>query len=87
METPQQQFLYYVWVCEVMSQQTQVPRVAEYFAKWIHRWPTVQVNASGHWYACQVHADSAASLPPCQCVAWKGMSSAVKLNAFSVVTD
>ncbi|KAL3154142.1 hypothetical protein ABBQ32_013669 [Trebouxia sp. C0010 RCD-2024] len=42
LETPQQQFLYYVWVCEVMSQQTQVPRVAEYFAKWILKWPTVQ---------------------------------------------
>lgn len=48
METPQQQFLYYVWVCEVMSQQTQVPRVAEYFAKWMHRWPTVQVDTGGY---------------------------------------
>lgn len=48
LETPQQQFLYYVWVCEVMSQQTQVPRVAEYFAKWIHKWPTVQVGTCDH---------------------------------------
>ena len=46
MNTPQQQFLYFVWVCEVMSQQTQVPRVAEYFTKWILKWPTVQVGAS-----------------------------------------
>ena len=44
MEMPQQQFAYCVWVCEVMSQQTQVPRVAEYFTRWIKQWPTVQVG-------------------------------------------
>eukprot|EP00884_Botryococcus_braunii_P007159 jgi/Botrbrau1/16444/Bobra.0142s0040.1 len=38
----QQDFMYYVWVCEVMSQQTQVPRVVQYFNKWIKRWPTVE---------------------------------------------
>jgi A/G-specific adenine glycosylase len=32
---PQQQFIYYVWVSEVMSQQTQVPRAAEYFRRWM----------------------------------------------------
>ena len=34
-------FIYYVWVCEIMSQQTQVSRVCEYFTKWVRKWPTV----------------------------------------------
>ncbi len=34
-------FIYYVWVCEIMSQQTQVSRVCEYFTKWVKKWPTV----------------------------------------------
>lgn len=41
---PQQQFAYFVWVCEVMSQQTQVARVAEYFLRWTSKWPTLQVS-------------------------------------------
>ncbi len=44
LDTPQQQFAYCVWVCEVMSQQTQVLRVAKYFTRWIQKWPTVQVK-------------------------------------------
>ena len=32
---PQQQFIYFVWVSEVMSQQTQVARAAEYFRRWV----------------------------------------------------
>ena len=31
----QQQFIYFVWVSEVMSQQTQVVRAAEYFRRWV----------------------------------------------------
>ncbi|KAL0055531.1 hypothetical protein WJX82_001534 [Trebouxia sp. C0006] len=42
LDMPQQQFAYCVWICEVMSQQTQVSRVAEYFTRWIQKWPTVQ---------------------------------------------
>lgn len=56
LETPQQQFAYYVWVCEIMSQQTQVPRVAEYFTRWIHKWPTVQVGVQcGMQKQCSIH--------------------------------
>ena len=29
---------------QVMSQQTQLPRVIEYFNRWIAKWPTVQVT-------------------------------------------
>jgi A/G-specific adenine glycosylase len=32
---------YAVLVCEVMSQQTQVERVADYWERWLERWPTV----------------------------------------------
>lgn len=32
---------YAVLVCEVMSQQTQVERVADYWERWLARWPTV----------------------------------------------
>lgn len=32
-------------MCEVMSQQTQVARAAEYFVRWTRRWPTVQALA------------------------------------------
>lgn len=42
LDMPQQQFAYCVWICEVMSQQTQVSRVAEYFVRWIQKWPTIQ---------------------------------------------
>ncbi|DBB06496.1 TPA: hypothetical protein ACH3X1_012048 [Trebouxia sp. C0004] len=42
LDMPLQQFAYCVWICEVMSQQTQVSRVAEYFTRWIQKWPTVQ---------------------------------------------
>lgn len=35
-------FIYYVWICEIMSQQTQVSRVCEYFTKWVKKWPTVK---------------------------------------------
>ncbi|KAK9809860.1 hypothetical protein WJX72_000467 [[Myrmecia] bisecta] len=46
LDLPDQQFIYYVWVCEVMSQQTQVPRAAAYFKRWIAKWPTVQALAA-----------------------------------------
>lgn len=42
LEMPQQEFMYGIWVSEVMSQQTQVPRAAAYFKRWIAKWPTVQ---------------------------------------------
>ena len=31
---------------QVMSQQTQVSRAAEYFKRWIAKWPTVQALAA-----------------------------------------
>ena len=40
-DLPIDQFIYYVWVCEIMSQQTQVARAAEYHRKWIAKWPDV----------------------------------------------
>ena len=30
---------------QVMSQQTQLPRVIEYFNRWVAKWPTVEVSA------------------------------------------
>ncbi len=41
LDLAQNDFIYYVWVCEIMSQQTQVSRVCEYFTKWVKKWPTV----------------------------------------------
>jgi A/G-specific adenine glycosylase len=35
-------FAYGVWVSEVMSQQTQVDRVAVYFCKWMAKWPRLR---------------------------------------------
>jgi A/G-specific adenine glycosylase len=40
-DLPIDQFIYYVWVCEIMSQQTQVSRAAEYHRRWIEKWPDV----------------------------------------------
>ncbi|PNW86324.1 hypothetical protein CHLRE_02g082000v5 [Chlamydomonas reinhardtii] len=40
-ELPPQQFAYWVWVSEVMLQQTQVATVIPYFRRWVSRWPTV----------------------------------------------
>ncbi|EFN57259.1 hypothetical protein CHLNCDRAFT_143807 [Chlorella variabilis] len=52
LDLPRNEFVYYVWICEVMSQQasragssTQVSRAAEYFRRWVARWPTVQALA------------------------------------------
>lgn len=44
-DLPQNDFIYFVWVCEIMSQQTQVSRAAEYFRRWVAKWPTVQALA------------------------------------------
>lgn len=44
-DLPPNDFVYYVWVCEVMSQQTQVSRAADYFKRWIERWPSVAALA------------------------------------------
>ena len=41
LDLPDNDFIYYVWVCEIMSQQTQISRVCEYFNKWVKKWPTV----------------------------------------------
>ena len=46
LDLDQDTFIYYVWVCEIMSQQTQVSRVCEYFNKWVKKWPTVHGLAS-----------------------------------------
>jgi A/G-specific adenine glycosylase len=45
-DLPDDDFVYYVWVCEIMSQQTQVARAAEYFRRWVARWPTVAALAA-----------------------------------------
>eukprot|EP00887_Chlorella_sp_A99_P004912 scaffold4.g4912.t1 len=44
-DLPLNDFIYYEWVSEVMCQQTQVSRAAEYFARWVARWPTVAALA------------------------------------------
>lgn len=41
-DLPLPTFAYYVWVSEVMLQQTQVATVVEYFKKWVSLWPTVE---------------------------------------------
>ena len=38
---PRDQYAYGVWVSEVMSQQTQIERVAQYWLRWTERWPDV----------------------------------------------
>ena len=54
---------------QVMSQQTQLPRVMEYFNRWIAKWPTVKVITCGWmsyslvnkaaWHAaCKIHVQS-----------------------------
>ncbi|PNH07370.1 A/G-specific adenine DNA glycosylase [Tetrabaena socialis] len=40
-ELPAQQFAYWVWVSEIMLQQTQVATVIPYFQRWVAKWPTV----------------------------------------------
>ena len=51
---PQQQFIYFVWVSEVMSQQTQVARAAEYFRRWVEVkarfWLRAQHSAAAFMY-------------------------------------
>lgn len=41
LDVEQQQLIYWVWVCEVMSQQTQLERVKDYWKRWTATWPTV----------------------------------------------
>jgi A/G-specific adenine glycosylase len=36
------QYAYGVWVSEIMSQQTQIERVAEYWQRWVKKWPRVE---------------------------------------------
>ena len=47
---------YYVWISEIMSQQTQIDRVAEkFFPRFINAFPTVQALAAAEWdtvYPC-----------------------------------
>ena len=40
------QYAYGVLVSEIMSQQTQIDRVAEYWTRWTNRWPTAEALAS-----------------------------------------
>ena len=42
---PLDQYAYGVWVSEIMSQQTQIERVAIYWQKWMAKWPTVSALA------------------------------------------
>lgn len=46
LDLPTNQFAYGVWVCEVMSQQTQLDRVKAYWTAWMARWPTVTALAA-----------------------------------------
>lgn len=39
---------YHVWVSEIMAQQTQLARVAEYFTRFVARWPSVPELAAAH---------------------------------------
>ena len=40
------QYAYGVLVSEIMSQQTQIDRVAEYWTRWTKRWPTAEALAN-----------------------------------------
>jgi A/G-specific adenine glycosylase len=46
LDAPLNEFAYGVWVCEVMSQQTQLERVKAYWTAWMARWPTVEALAA-----------------------------------------
>ena len=35
-----------VWVTECMAQQTQLSRVAEYWTRWMQKWPTLEVRTT-----------------------------------------
>ena len=44
-DVPAEQYAYGVWVSEIMSQQTQIDRVATYWRRWMVKWPTVHALA------------------------------------------
>ena len=44
-DVPTEQYAYGVWVSEIMSQQTQIERVATYWRRWMAKWPTVHALA------------------------------------------
>lgn len=46
LDLPLERFIYGVWVCEVMSQQTQLDRVKAYWRTWMRRWPDVAALAA-----------------------------------------
>ena len=46
MDVPSDQYAYGVWVSEIMSQQTQIERVAVYWRKWMSKWPTAELLAT-----------------------------------------
>ena len=46
MDVPPEQYAYGVWVSEIMSQQTQIERVAQYWLRWTDRWPTAAALAA-----------------------------------------
>ena len=46
LDLPLERFIYGVWVCEVMSQQTQLDRVKQYWKAWMKRWPEVSSLAA-----------------------------------------
>ena len=45
-DVPRDQYAYGVWVSEIMSQQTQIERVATYWLRWMAKWPTVHALAN-----------------------------------------
>ena len=45
-DVPRDQYAYGVWVSEIMSQQTQIERVAVYWLRWMAKWPTVHALAN-----------------------------------------
>ena len=44
-----------VWVTECMAQQTQLSRVAEYWTRWMQKWPTLEVRCC----LCELRLSSA----------------------------
>lgn len=46
LDMPTQDFMYRVWVCEVMAQQTQLDRVKKYWTEWMVTWPSVSSLAA-----------------------------------------
>ena len=56
---------------QVMSQQTQVPRAAAYWQRWIEKWPTVQVRQFQEWAPC-IHSQQHINMHSASLLQWGG---------------